>query len=451
MPRPRLCRKIRFNPNITYFKPQGVPMRFLDVVELTAEEVEALRLKNDKNLDQFQAAQTMKTSRSTFQRILSSAYKKITKALVEGRAIKILTVLFFLLMPVFVSAQEPKERSDVFFKAEVIDIIEQKESILPDGSKTEQQNILLRGIEGPYKEKEVEFNGIGDFDLVGKNIYQKGDLVLVVASHDAEGNPNYYITDYVRTGSLWWLAVIFCLSLIVVGQWKGLRSLLALAATFFIIVKYIVPQISSGANPLWVTILGSFFILLAIIYITEGFRPLSHISVISIFFSLLFAVFISWAFVLSAKLTGVTSEEILFLVNIGEKAINFKGLLLAGIIIGALGVLDDVVISQVASVEQIFKANKSLNKREIFSRAYKVGVSHIASMTNTLFLAYAGVSLPLIILFISGESAFAGWGQIVNNEMIATEIIRALAGSIGLILSVPIATFIAVWWYVEKK
>ena len=90
MVRPRLCRRIRFNPNITYFKPQGVPLRFLEVIELTTEEAEALRLKNIKDLEQEEAAKKMNTSQSTFQRILSSAYKKITKALIEGKAIKII-------------------------------------------------------------------------------------------------------------------------------------------------------------------------------------------------------------------------------------------------------------------------------------------------------------------------------------------------------------------------
>lgn len=315
---------------------------------------------------------------------------------------KILLFLLFLLTPIFVFAQVNEAPKDAFFKAEVIKILEQKKSNLPDGTEVEQQNTLLRGLEKPYLDKEVVFNGIGNFDLIGKNIYRAGDRVLVVASHDVEGNPTYYITDYVRTIGLWWLTIIFALSLLIVGRWKGLRSILALTVTFFIIIKYIIPQILSGANPLWVTIFGSFLVLLAIIYITEGFRSLSHIAVISIFFSLLITVFISWAFVLFTKLTGVTSEEVSFLLYIGGQVINFKGLLLAGIIIGALGVLDDMVISQVATVEQISKASKSLNKYELYKRAYKVGVSHIASMTNTLFLVYVGVSLPLLILFVSG-------------------------------------------------
>jgi len=364
---------------------------------------------------------------------------------------KKIILLLFLLAPSFVFAQENNTPKDIFFKAEVIEIAEQQKTILPDKTETEQQNLILRGLEGDFKGQEINFNGIGEIDVINKNIYKAGDRVLVVASFDAEGNAAYFITDYVRTKSLWGLAIAFVLALIIVGGAKGGRSLLALALTFLVIIKYIIPRILVGANPLITTLIGSVIILLIIIYITEGFRARSHISVISILFSLIIAIFLSWLFVSLGKLTGVTSEEILFLSNIGGQVINFKGLLLAGIIIGALGVLDDVVISQVRTVEQIAKANRSLGKGEIFKHAYKVGVSHIASMTNTLFLAYAGVSLPLLVLFISGESAFLSWGQVINNEAIATEIVRTLAGSIGLVLSVPIATFVATWWYKAKE
>jgi uncharacterized membrane protein len=359
-------------------------------------------------------------------------------------------VIIFLLTPVFVLAQTNDVGQDKIFKAEVIEIIKQQESVLPDNTIARQQDIKLRGLEGEFKNREIEFNGIGRFDVIKKNIYQAGDKVLVAASYDNEGNVQYYITDYVRSSSLWWLVVIFILSIFIVGRWKGLRSLVALAITFLIIIKYIIPRILAGANPLFITLIGSLLILLIIIYLTEGFKARSHISAISIFFSLIIVIFLSWFFVGLARLTGFSSEETFYLINLGQQAINFKGLLLAGIIIGALGVLDDIVISQVATVEQITRANKYLSHREIFHRAYKVGVSHISSMTNTLFLAYAGVSLPLLILFISGESAFFSWGQIISNEAIATEIVRTLAGSIGLILSVPIATGVAAWWFGRK-
>ena len=126
-------------------------------------------------------------------------------------------------------------------------------------------------------------------------------------------------------------------------------------------------------------------------------------------------------------------------------------MLLAGMIIGSLGVLDDVIISQIVSVEQLVQANPHQSWREVFTKAYKIGVSHISSMTNTLFLAYAGASLPLLILFVSPDNPFSSVEQILNNEAISTEIVRALSGSLGLVLSVPLSTFIAAWVFVYKN
>lgn len=363
----------------------------------------------------------------------------------------ILLLLSILFVPMVVFAQANTDQGDNFFKAKVLEIIEEQETVLPDGVSVKQQNVKLLGLEGIYKDKEIIFYGIGDYDVLNKNIYSPGNRVLVIASFNAEGEPAFYITDYVRGKNLLFLLSIFVIALILISGFKGMRALLALALTFIFIIKFIIPKILLGSNPLAITLIGSFIILLIIIYITEGFCLRSHISAISIFLSLVVTIFLSWAFVSLAKLTGVTSEEVSYLINIGEQAINFKGLLLAGVIIGALGVLDDVVISQVSTVEQIFKTNSSLGFLEIFKRSYKVGVSHIASMTNTLFLAYAGVSLPLLILFVSGESAFSSWSQIINNEAVATEIVRALTGSIGIILSVPVATIIASWCYKKIK
>ena len=152
-----------------------------------------------------------------------------------------------------------------------------------------------------------------------------------------------------------------------------------------------------------------------------------------------------------AKLTGLAQEETMFLIGFGFSVINFKGLLLAGILISVLGVLDDIVISQVESVRQIKSVNQNLNKKEVYDKAIKIGISHMSSMTNTLFLVYAGASLPLLLLFSIKQEPFLSFNQIVNNEIIAIEIIRALIGSIGLILAVPIATFLAAWFLKSKN
>lgn len=362
---------------------------------------------------------------------------------------KFFIFIFILFFPVFVFAQDIN-KTEIVFEAQVVEVLKQINNVLPDGKEVEQQNVKLRGLNGDYKNKDIVFVGIGDYAVAKNNLYKEGDKVLVLASFNEEGDVTYYITDYVRNNSLLYLSIIFVLTLIIISGLKGVRSIISLTFSFLVMIKYIIPQILTGANPLFVSLVGALLILFFMIYITEGFRKESHIAVVSIFISLIITIFLSYFFVNFAKLSGVSSEEVSFLIGLGGTFINFKGLLLAGIIIGTLGVLDDVVISQITAVEQILEANPNQNKKEIFSRAYKIGISHISSMTNTLFLAYAGVSLPLLILFISGESAFNNWGQVVNNEAIATEIVRTITGSIGLILSVPISTGIAVWWMSKK-
>lgn len=360
------------------------------------------------------------------------------------KRLKFLFFLFLLLSPGLVLADNGRE--DVIFEARVLEVVEQRENELRDGNVTEQQNVRLRGLEGEFKGEEFVFEGIGGFDAIKKNIYGEGDRVLAAASFNDEGEPTFYIIDYVRSNSLLAISVLFAVLIVVIGGFKGLRSLFSLAVTFFIMIKYIVPEILAGSNPMFVTALGSFFILLSIIYLTEGFRRRSHIAVLSIFIALILVLVLAKIFISLAHLSGLSSEESFSLISLGGSALNFQGLLLAGIIIGSLGVLDDVVISQVVAVEKLREADKSQSRKEIFKKAYEIGTSHISSMTNTLFLAYAGVSLPLLLFFVSGDSAFSSWTQIVNSEQIATEIIRTIAGSIGLVMAVPISTAIAVFW-----
>ncbi|MBU4216267.1 YibE/F family protein [Candidatus Parcubacteria bacterium] len=365
---------------------------------------------------------------------------------------KILLISILILTPFLASAEglETSGTTDVIFKARVTEILQDQNTTLPDGIVVRQQNVKLKGLNGDFVNKEVVFTGIGDFDAVNKNIYEVGDKVLAVASYDAENNVNYYITDYVRNDALNWLFGLFVLTLLLVGRWKGLRSIISLVLSFLVIIKYIIPQILDGADPIIVTLIGSLVILLAVIYFTEGFNKVSHIATVSMLLSLSFAIFLSWFFVEAVKLSGFASEEMSFLVTLSSGTINFKGLLLAGIIIGFLGVLDDVVISQIATVEQLLETDPMQSRKALFKKAHKVGIAHISSMTNTLFLAYAGASLPLLVLFSSGQSAFTSFADIINNESIAEEIVRTLTGSVGLILAVPISTWIAVRWLSKR-
>jgi uncharacterized membrane protein len=376
--------------------------------------------------------------------------KKIIKKIIF--LIFLFFVLNFVLNPLSAYAQEDNQKpQENIFKAEVIEILAEKIVEFDKGDIQTQQNLKLQGLEGDYKGKEIVFTGIGNLEVLSAQTYEVGDKVLMSHSQGPQDEDFYYIVEPFRTASIWYLVALFVAILLIVGRWKGFRSLIVLAFTFFVIISFIIPKILAGANPLMITVLGSLLILLVIIYVTEGFKTKSHLAVASIFFSLVITIFISWLFVNLAKLTGAASEDILFLFNIEGATINLKGLLLAGIIIGALGVLDDVVIAQISTAEEIASSNVSYRFKEIFTKTYRVGVSHVSSMTNTLFLAYAGVSLPLLILFISGESPFQSVEYIINTELIATEIIRTLSGTIGLIFSVPVATFLASWYYGKRN
>jgi len=268
-----------------------------------------------------------------------------------------------------------------------------------------------------------------------------GDKVLVNRIIDTNGKEDFYIIGFSRAGYIYWIALLLALVVIIIGKFKGVRALAVLLLTFVIILKFIIPKILSGGDPLLISIIGSFFIIILSVYITEGLKRTSTISIISILISLTATGFLSVWFSAITKLTGFASEDVMYLVGSMGGNINLKGLLLAGIIIGTLGILDDVVISQVVLVKELKLANPEFSKYKIYRQAMRVGVSHLSSMINTLFLAYAGASLPLLILFSVGEPPFLTFSQVIDNEMIATEIVRTIVGSIGLVIAVPIQLF----------
>lgn len=349
-------------------------------------------------------------------------------------------VLIFLPAIVFANSHEFQES---IFEAEVVEIVDQIKIKDEAGVDIIQQNLRLKVLEGQLEGREVDFFGISDFSVISFPVFSAGDKVLVSWGQDTEGQDVFYIIDQVRRAPLYLLALIFCLVTIFVGGFKGFRSLVGLAISFLVILNFIIPETLKGTNPLVVSISGAFVILLLIIYLSHGFNKKSSFSIITIAASLLIIGGLSVLFTELTKLTGIAQEEAMYLVGLTSSVINLKGLLLAGIIIGSLGVLDDVVVSQVSLIEQIKKTNPELPSAQVKRIAMKVGVDHISSMINTLFLAYAGASLPLLILFSVNQPPFLTFGQVINNEVIATEIVRTLVGSIGLMLSVPIATYLA--------
>ncbi|MBI2552277.1 YibE/F family protein [Candidatus Uhrbacteria bacterium] len=357
-----------------------------------------------------------------------------------------LLCIIVLLLPLIAKAQDapPSLIVSETFEARVIEIIRERAFTREDGSKVTQQDLRLRGLTGVWKGREALSQGISELDIIDAGVYKKGDRVIVYYDKVPDGKEIFTVTDYVRRPYLYLLAGFFILSIIAVGRRKGLRALLSLAMTFTVILGFIIPRILNGTNPVLVSVLGALAVVVLSIYITEGWNSRAHLATVSIAGALLLALGISVLFTYLTRLTGLT-EESLYLMSLGKGAINFQGLLLAGMLIGTLGVLDDAVVSQIETVAQIREANPELSSRPVFKMAFKVGNSHLGAIVNTLFLTYAGASLPLLLLFKLNEEVAMTYGQVINSEIIAVEIVRTLAGSTAIALAFPIATFLAVY------
>ncbi len=350
------------------------------------------------------------------------------------------SILFLILVPF--SNSLASSESDVY-KAEVIEIINEETKFNEDGSSFVQQDLLLKIIDNDKKGEKVVYNGVSDIQVSNIDYYNKGDKVYLESYIDMDNNEVFYVSGIIRSQSLLWLTVLFFIAVLIVGRLKGFKALISLVLSFFVIIKFIIPAILNGYNPFFVSLFGSLAILALIIYITEGFKKKSHIAMLSILTTLFITLVLSIIFIHLSRLTGLAQEETIFLINNGTVALNFTGLLLAGFIIGSIGALDDIVVGQIESVEQIREANPKLNKKQVFKMSYKIGNTHLGAMINTLFLTYTGAALPLLMLFVINQKSGIGIENFVNLEVVSTEIVRTLVGSIGLIASMPIATFMA--------
>ncbi|MFA5125197.1 MAG: YibE/F family protein [Patescibacteria group bacterium] len=350
---------------------------------------------------------------------------------------------FNLFTPIVKAATEAS-----YFKARVIKILQENKKV-SDNREFTQQNLLLEALTGELKGQQIEYRGISDIEVVDVVAYKAGELVWVSESTGANDEKIFTITDSVRSGKLLWLTLFFCLLVVIIGGFKGFKSLLSLLLSFIVIIKLLIPNILAGGNPVFWGVVGAFLIMLAIIYLTDGFNRRSHLAVLSITIVLVIIYSLSFVFSDWLRLSGL-AEEASFLIALGLGNIDFRGLLLAGFVIGAVGVLDDIVVGQIESVRQLKLTDKTTPKYQLFTSAYQVGKAHLGAIINTLFLTYAGSSLLLLILFSVGQEPFLSFSRVIDNEMIATEIARTLVGSIGVVLSLPIATGLAVFLLKEK-
>jgi len=370
--------------------------------------------------------------------------KTITSKLLLFLLLLTVSVLAFAYNPQPVVAQGaataalPDPQSAITYQTRqgtITELVSQTEQAYPDGTNTLQQIFKIQL--DSSKEIEVMIERLSKDD---KFAYKVGDSV-VVNEEVINDQSSYYIADHVRTPGLALVFGMFVLVILVVSGWHGVRSLIGLGSSFVVIFYFILPFLEQGYNPIFVAIVGALFIMLVTFYLSHGFNYKTHLAVAGTFLSLIATGILSLIFISITKLTGFATEEAVFLQITKGDGFNAQGMLLAGIIIGTLGVLDDITLSQASIVQELIQANPKLNPRKLFIKAMNVGKDHIASLVNTLVLVYTGASLPLLLLFKDSQISTL---ELLNYEMIAEEIVRTLVGSAGLVLAVPLTTLLAV-------
>ena len=250
---------------------------------------------------------------------------------------------------------------------------------------------------------------------------------------------SYAFVDYERTTPMLLLAILFVVMALLVGRLRGARSLVGLAVSLAIVLVFIVPAILDGRSPLAVAIVGSLAVMLVTMALAHGVGPKTAAAAIGTSLALLVTVLLGVLFTDLTHLTGFASEEATFL-QLSDTSLSLRGLVVAGLVIGALGVLDDLTLTQASAVLALRRANPAMHARALYRGALDVGRDHITATINTLVLAYVGASLPILLIFSVGDLPFS---DTINQEVIATQVVATLVGSIGLMSAVPITTGLA--------
>lgn len=267
-----------------------------------------------------------------------------------------------------------------------------------------------------------------------------GDQIMITVSSLPDGSLSAHFTDHFRGRSLLILFATFVIFSIVISGWKGVRSIIGIGLSLVVIIVIILPGIQQGRDPLITSVLGSFFFVSYSLYIIYGWNVKTHAAVIGSLLALIITGVLAMFFVGQTQLTGYGNENMFYITQMTQNTLNVRHLLLAGIMIGTLGVLDDLVISQASAVFELYRNNPKQSFRKLYTSAMNIGKDHIAATVNTLVLAYAGAALPMLLLFTLRSVDFV---LAINLEFIAEEIVRTLVGSLGLFASVPITTALA--------
>ncbi len=336
---------------------------------------------------------------------------------------------------------------DTYLKA-IVERIEEESYENVGEFRNFTQKVKVRVINGSKKGDEFTVVHTGVAKVTPMQKLKKGDEVILILSKTPGGKETYVILDRYRLSSILPLLLGFFLLIVAMAGKKGFGSILGLLISLGVLLLFIVPQILKGNDPVLISIIGAIFIMIVTIYLSHGFSKQTTVAIFSTAIALTITGLLANYAIDMLALSGIGSENSLML-QFGPTNINLKGLLLGGMIIGALGVLDDITTTQAAAIFELSKTDAKLSFEQLAQKGFSIGKEHVASLVNTLVLAYAGVSLSLFILFVLNPVKQPYW-VILNSEIIVEEIARTLTGSTGLILAVPITTIIAAWTAAKK-
>lgn len=364
----------------------------------------------------------------------------------------LLLFLFFLAIPKIALAQTtpqfqvPKQE---FVKAQVIEIVSQGEKTV-EGIRSYYQTLRIKLEDGTPKGKYTVIENGKNSSITKDQLVSVNKEIVIAKTTTSNGNVSYSIYDIYRLNSIFVLITVFFLLILLIAGRKGFGSVLGMIISLAVITTFVIPKILSGSDPLTVTLMGSIIILLTTGFLAHGFSKKTSVALVSTLISLLLTTAFAQIAISITNLAGLGSEDA-FTLQFGPTAlISLKGLFLSGIIIGTLGALNDITTTQSATIYELKKTNPKLKVVELFEKGINVGKEHAASLVNTLVLAYAGSAFAVFIFLILNPANIPYW-VILNNETIADEIVKAIAGSVGLLLSVPIVTFIAAYVFAKMK
>ena len=322
------------------------------------------------------------------------------------------------------------------FGAEVRSVAEEACSYSSDTNPQNCRTLVVVPDEGPNAHEAVT---LPEFNLEQAGYVPDpapGDRIVVGYEPSTDF---YFYADVDRRVTLWVLAGVFAVFVLILGRFHGARALVSMVITGAVLVAFVAPSILDGHDPLLVAVVAASVIASAGFYLTHGLTPTTTIALAGTLGALALTLGISWGFFTAARFTGVATEEGALLSFVSE-GIDLSSLLLAGAMIGALGALDDITVTQAATVAELRRSNPAMRAPQLVAAGLRVGRAHIASTINTLLLAYAGASMPLLLLFAVSDQS---WVMVANSELIAVEIARTLCGSMGLVAAVPLTTALA--------